>query len=305
MKKLPILLTVLLFCATIECCTKQVGIVSEVPLSVIFAGEGFLTESLTKTTLDGSDFQWEVDDTVGIYPDAGSQIFFSMKDGAGTSTATFDGGGWGFKENSVYYSYYPFIADFYLDRSRIPVSYEGERQNGKDNMDHYGDYDYMYTPGVSASSGVLRFSYSHLNCLIKVTVSKLPAGVYRQVTISSKEDLFVKKGHFNLMSQAPSVIPDETSKEISLVLDNVSLAADEQAVFYIISAPVAFAGKDIIVSIVDKDKKQYDCSKSLPVDFVAGKQYGLGCSSWTEVPQSVGIVIKDWEDGGSISGGAE
>lgn len=305
MNKLPLIFTILLFCATGVRCTKQGEIICDEPLSVVFTGAGFYPESLTKTTLDGTNFQWEADDTVGIYPDAGSQIYFSMKDGAGTSTATFDGGGWGFKENSLYYSYYPFIADFYLDRSRIPVSYEGERQNGKNNMDHYGDYDYMYTPGVSASSGVLKFSYSHLNCLIKITVSKLPAGVYRQVTISSKENLFVKKGHFDLLAQTPTIIPDETSKEISLVLDNVSLTADEQAVFYIISAPVAFANKDIIVSIIDKDKKQYDCSKSLPVNFVAGMQYGLGCNSWTEVPQSVGIVIDDWEDGGSISGGAE
>ena len=54
------------------------------------------------------DFIWSAKDTVGIYPDAGSQVFFTMENGAGASSATFDGGAWTCKDGYVYRSYYPF-----------------------------------------------------------------------------------------------------------------------------------------------------------------------------------------------------
>ena len=73
----------------------------------------------------GSSIQyvWSSTDTVGIFPDAGSQIYFSMAGGAGQTSAKFDGGGWALKKGSGYYSYFPFVPDFYIDKSAIPITF--------------------------------------------------------------------------------------------------------------------------------------------------------------------------------------
>ena len=68
-------------------------------------------------------FVWEATDTVGIYPDKGSQVYFNIEDGVGTSSVSFTGGGWALKQNSTYVSYYPFVGDIYLKRDKIPVSF--------------------------------------------------------------------------------------------------------------------------------------------------------------------------------------
>lgn len=75
------------------------------------------TKASAVPSADGKtvEFAWELDDMVGIYPDKGSQIYFKIEDGAGSSSASFDGGGWALKQNSTYVSYYPFVADFFSE----------------------------------------------------------------------------------------------------------------------------------------------------------------------------------------------
>lgn len=288
-------------------CSKQLEVPeqAEEPLKVVFSVNDIICDPQTKTTLDGTSFKWSANDTVGIYPNAGAQIFFSMQEGAGTNSAVFDGGGWGFRQGYVYYSYYPFIEDYHLDRNHIPVSYSGQRQNGATNLDHFGKYDYMYAPGTSSSGNEINFSYHHLSCIITIHATKLPAGTYKQLTLTAPSALFTDKGYFDLEAKSPAVVAETSSKELSLVLDNVTLAEGADVYFYFISAPVDLSDKNITVSILDSQKKQYDCVKTPSKPYVAGTQYPLGCSVWNEVPQSVGVVIDDWGEGGQYAGGAE
>lgn len=276
--------------------------------SVSFTADSFVYDGMTKSVVDPSNgnFTWAADDTVGIYPTSGSQIYFAMINGAGTNTATFDGGGWAFKSGASYVSYYPFIADFYLDRTKIPVSFVNQRQDGPDNFSHFGKFDYMYTKPTEVINNSLSFNYKHLICVLQVNAT-LPAGTYKQLTLSAADAVFVEKGHFSLDDENPAIVGDKFSKELSIVLDNITLTEMKKISIYIVSAPLDLSGKTMTVSVIDSDKKQLDCIKNIPPSypFRAFNFYPFGCSSWTEVPQSVGLVINDWGDGGSISGGAE
>lgn len=286
-------------------CSKQEAVYKEDSLTVQFLAQQFKDSESTKSAFVGGQFQWSATDTVGIYPDAGSQIYFAMADGAGTSSATFDGGGWGFRREAVYYSYYPFIADFYLDRHKIPVSFTGQIQNGKSNLDHFGQYDYMYTPAAMEDNGKLVFYYKHLVCIIRVTAT-LPAGTYRQITITAPTAVFTQKGYFDLQSETPYIIPTSSSKELTVAFkEPVTVDGTQPFMAYLISNPVNLQGVEITVSAVDNNKKQYDCKKTSSKVFEPANIYGLNCTSWTEVPQTVGLAIDDWGHGGSYSGEAE
>lgn len=117
------------------------------PGQLTFTADDFEYDIRKKTsfniTLQGAEFQWAENDTVGIFPEKGSQVYFSMSAGSGTKTATFDGGGWALKSSSRYAAYYPFKGDMYLAHTAIPVSYVEQKQTGNNSTQHLSAYDYM------------------------------------------------------------------------------------------------------------------------------------------------------------------
>lgn len=248
----------------------------------------------TKTSLEnGHDFIWTADDTVGIYPNTGSQVYFSMTSGAGASSATFDGGGWDFKRSSVYYSYYPFIGDIYLDRHHIPVIYLGQHQPTATDIEHIGPYDYMVTPGTSASDGNLHFSYAHLNCLIRVTAT-LPAGTYTKMTITSPDNDFTTKGYYDLESSSPEIISVESSNQLSITLGDITLDATTTIVVYMMSAPVDLQGKDVTVCFTNMSGTKYTQVKNPTRKYVAESIGGLTCDNLVRSGDySNGVGVED------------
>ena len=260
--------------------------ISENDRKIIFTVQDFLDNSdglLTRTSLiDGSRFIWSESDTVGIYPNTGSQVYFAMEEGAGASSATFDGGGWDFKPSAKYYSYYPFIGDMYLERNHIPVSYLNQRQSSANDLGHIGPYDFMYTPGTSAADGNLHFSYSHLNCIIRVTAT-LPVGVYTKMTIESPDQDFTIKGYYDLVATTPSIIAEEKDNSLSISLGNIESDGSTPIAIYMMSAPVNMKGKKINVTFTNDKGILYRQEKTPSVAYEAGAIGKLTCNSLTAV----------------------
>ena len=262
-------------------------------------------QPLTKTgILNDSEFVWAEGDTVGIYPEKGAQVYFAVEDGAGAKSAVFDGGGWEFKTSAVYYSYYPFIGNIYLDRHKIPVSYSGQKQTGTTGISHIGPYDYLYTAATSSSGGSLSFGYRHLGCIIRPKLT-LPAGNYTKLAITAPDKVFVKSGWFDLQSGSPAIVASEYTDQLVIDLKDVSSDGSTEFKVYLMSAPVSLKGTEITVSVLNDQKREFQCKKTPSVDYEHSGIYGLGCSSWTEVEQSMGLILDGWDDGGSIGGDAE
>lgn len=233
----------------------------------------------TKTSIrNGTQFIWTATDTVGIYPDTGGQVYFSMTSGAGASSAIFDGGGWDFKPSSSYYSYYPFIGDMYLDRHHIPVSYLGQVQPTADDIDHIGAYDFMYSSAASAQNGSLLFSFAHLNCLVRVTATLL-AGTYTKMIITSPDSDFTVKGYYDLMAVNPAIIPQETSDQLSINLGNITFDTTTTFNVYLMTAPVNLKDKDIIVSFYTLSGTRYSQVKRPSRKYDAETIGGLTCNN--------------------------
>lgn len=304
MKRLSAAILALLVIASAGCNKVDTGV-----RKAVFTIQQFtLTEDgnpLTKTSIQNSNqFIWAEGDTVGIYPNSGAQVYFSMTEGAGASSAEFDGGGWDFKPSATYYSYYPFIGDIYLNRNHIPVRFTGQKQTGTAGVSHIGPYDYMYTLPSSASDGMVNFSYKHLCCIIRPRVT-LPAGKWTKLAITAPMAVFATKGYFDLMAEAPAIVPTELSEQIQIDLEGITLTDETQFQIYLMSAPVDLNGVEITVSVLNDQKKEYQCKKTPSRAYTAAYIGGLTCSSWTEVPQSMGLILEDWGDGGSIGGQAE
>ena len=224
------------------------------------------------------NFAWEETDTVGIFPDKGSQAFFSMESGAGTSSASFDGGGWALKQGTSYISYYPLVGEFYLDRTKIPVSFAGQKQMGTSSPFHGARY-YLATEPTSSENGVLRFSYKTLNTIINVNAT-LPAGTYTKMSLTIEEPLFVEEGTYSLDER--TIVGTEFTNKLEIELEDVVLTTDGTIPIYIMSAPVDLKGKEVTVRIISSEGQHYECIKTPSKVYEAGTRYGLTCDNMVQ-----------------------
>ena len=233
-------------------------------------------------------FAWEVTDTVGIFPDTGSQAFFSMESGAGSSTASFDGGGWALKQGTSYVSYYPLVGEFYLDRDKIPVSFIGQKQIGNVSPFHGARY-FLATAPTTSANGVLRFSYNTLNTIINVNAT-LPAGTYTKASLTVNDPLFVEEGTYSLEEQA--IVGMTYSNTLKIDLEDVTLTSQGVLPIYFMSAPVDLKGKEVTVKVISSDGKKYECVKTPSKPYAAGTRYGLTCDNM-EQSNAGNIVFAD------------
>ena len=271
---------------------------------LIFSASDFKSDETLDTRTDiapGGGFLWSANDTVGIFPNSGSQVYFAMTSGAGASSATFDGGGWDFKPSAVYRSYYPLIGEFYLDPTKIPVCYLGQKQVGNNNSSRIGPYDFMFTPATSASDGNLHFSYAHLGTIIQPKIT-LPAGRYVTMTLIAPDPVFVETGHFDLTSSSPAIVGDSYSRTLSINLD-VTLSSESQLITYILSAPLDLSGKTLTVIVQDDEGNSYTGLKPIPNNkpFVAEMKYGLNIASTTLGPAPNEIWYRTMSAGSTSS----
>ena len=88
--------------------------IAQIDVEEDFATGGLDTLSATRGSFSGNYFLWAEGDKIGIVPNSGSQIYFTVNNGAGTSTASFDGGDWAMKSTGTFYAYFPLYPDIFL-----------------------------------------------------------------------------------------------------------------------------------------------------------------------------------------------
>ena len=238
-------------------------------------------------------FVWEATDTVGIYPDKGSQVYFNIEDGVGTSSVSFTGGGWALKQNSTYVSYYPFLGDIYMKRDEIPVSFAGQKQIGT-RSPFVGARYYLATGASTSENGVLRFSYSTLNTIINVN-AKLPAGTYTKMSLTTEEPLFVEEGTYSLDDHV--IVGTKFTSTLEIELEDVVLTEEGTIPIYIMSAPVDLKDKQVTVMIMTSDGKGFKCVKTPSKAYAAGTRYGLTCDKMESVSQPNNVIYYSSSDG--------
>ena len=142
-----------------------------------------VNDELTSTSVEKTDrnlpLAWRTGDKIGIFPDTGLQVVFSIANGAGTKSAIFDGDGQGLKSSTAYCAYYPPIEDFYHDKKSMPLSLTEQTQIGNNNADHLASFNYMAaTNATEDASGNLSFLFQHQVCILHIQLKMPCAGTY-------------------------------------------------------------------------------------------------------------------------------
>lgn len=235
------------------------------PTACILIAEDFHWEnngSRSSLAIDGgyAKFSWTPGDRVGILPDAGAQVYFEIPqstEGNEPTTdeerrrATFDGGAWALKGESNYAAYYPFIKDFDLNRTKIPVDYTGQKQSGITTT-HLGAYDYLGArPKTTNESGGVSFAFDHVGALVLFSFTVPEAGTQlKSVTMMADNVAFTTKGTYDLTTDGTFIVtPTETSGSFTVEIDYTTQTENEEVTAYFMCAPIDLSGKKLDVSV--------------------------------------------------------
>mgnify|MGYP003305883949 CR=1 FL=1 len=244
------------------------------PAACVLMGNDFCwDEAETRTSLTVEDnvalFSWTTGDLVGILPDAGAQVYFAIPEpatpvgGEGDEeqtteqrlNASFDGGAWALKPESSYAAYYPFIKDFDLDRTAVPVDYTGQAQTGNGSTAHLGAFDFMGArPATTNGSGGVAFDFDHVGALVELKFTVPNEGTaLKSVTLTADGAAFTVKGAYDLTTEEgfPITAATEggTANEMIIGLDYTTTEANEEVIVYFMCAPIDLTDKLINVSV--------------------------------------------------------
>lgn len=230
---------------------------------------GFKSEETSTRTdyniseVSGFETVWSVGDVLGIYPIGGDQVAFPISDGAGTTTAKFDGGSWALRSEYKYAAYYPFSKDCYtIDQKQIPVSYEGQIQTGDNSTKHLTAFDFMAAAGTQPSSdGSVNLQFEHIGCFLRMqfTMPKPATLTEVQITVSGGGS-FITNGKVNLAAPTPALNSTgyTSSSTVTLKLRDVETTIDNQTItLYMMVAPRNLSSKTLTFSVKDFDENIY------------------------------------------------
>lgn len=216
-------------------------------------------EAGTRAGLDlgqNIDFYWEAKDTVGIFPNVGSQAFFDMFSNAGTNHAEFTGGGWALKGSGEYqYSaYFPYEFNTH-SRSRITCSFLGQEQTGNNDYDHLSNYQYLASGAIAPSDGALNFQLLRMEAVLMFRL-KMPASKeYARLRISLRDNSpIVIEETVDISGDAPVITPKKEVPYVDLMLTSVFTAGpNEYITLFMMLPPQNFFGKKLLISIETTD----------------------------------------------------
>lgn len=284
----------LVFLSTFTACTEEVESFSSNELrEVIASADNFIPEADSRAFSFVNNevaFSWADGDTIGIFPNEGAQAYFPILVGSEDSnSASFTGGGWALKASSTYASYYPFIGNFYMKQTEIPVNYVGQKQSGNASMAHLSAFDYMAASASTPSSGRVNFNFKHLGAFVQLKITMPLGGTLSSVTLSTDEAVFVTEGKVDLTTATPTIQAVTKSKTLTLDVENVTTTSDNPvATLYMMLAPVDMTGKTLS-AVVKQSNGWSDTITLTSKNFEKGKAYGVsGTMEYTNPGPTIG-----------------
>lgn len=227
----------------------------------------------TRTLIDSQDYSvaWATGDAIGIFPEMGNQIAFSIDHETSGSHAVFNGGGWKLDGDGKYAAYYPCIDRAFQDKTAIPLDYRGQTQSENGKTNGLSQFDYLITDFVNPTAGTVSFDFRHLGALLKMSFKVPVSTIFKQLEIVCKDGMFITQQKLNLTS-GDLIVTDE-SETVSLSLcEGISVNAGQTLTAFMMVAPKDLSAHSLTFILTDDNNVQYSFTRTGD-DFAAGKVY--------------------------------
>ena len=150
----------------------QKGVWMTVP-PILFDDPTKVSMSVDEST--GLSFLWSEGDKAGVYPDEVTGLsLYTLTAGTGTSSATFDGGGFSLTDGKKYYAFYPYDGNA-TSKTALPLSFAGQVATADNDIVSPMARDYLWAEAVS-DAGNASFKFAHIGSFVRLRLAGLTAG---------------------------------------------------------------------------------------------------------------------------------
>lgn len=285
------------------------------------------TRSTMAVDATGLTFTWSDGDKTGVYSSADGFALFNLTAGAGTSSATFDGGGFTLTNGATYYSFFPY-ASTATDKAAVPVDFTGQTLTQDDDMVSPMTKDYLYASAV-ADAGNAQFNYNHLGSFVRTKLTMPASTTVESVDFIPMYAELTQQGTVDVTAAGNPLTATVTSPKLSLTLSDVDVPSGGVLTLWGAMAPQDLsAANEAIAIVAHSGEKNYSVrvagknlqagkayrwaatpilptgyNHELTVSVKAQKNYGMGLGQYSAITwlgDNHYAVVHDKENGGGI-----
>ncbi len=180
--------------------------------------------------------------------------------------------GWSLVSGSTYYGYFPYDGRHYgLSNKKLPVTYEGQKQNGNGVTTHLGAYDFM-TAKDNITTTSAQFNFSHLGCVMRLRYTVSRAMSVSSIVLKTEGESLVTSATVNVPEQ--TVTPTLKSGELTLEIGDMELEKGQTLTAYLMMCPADLSNETLTVRI-NVDDGTFVERQLTGVALQAGKLYDV------------------------------
>lgn len=293
---------------------------------VKFVGESKSAMVVNEST--GLSFVWSAGDQTGVYPASVTGLaLFTLTGGTGTSSATFNGGGFNLISGDTYYSFFPYSMSA-TDKTAVPVSYSSQTLTTDNDMVSPMAKDYMYASAVATASGA-NFSFKHIGSFVRMKMGGLTEGLsVSSVDIIPMYNEVIQTAAVDVTKATKPLTSTATSPKLTLTTTGVTVPSGDILTLWAAMAPQNFStdswaivahngsniysarvdGKNLLAGKAYKIEATALSENSAPAHGItvtggAANNFGMGLGQFSAITWLGGndyAVVHDKEKGGGI-----
>lgn len=260
--------------------------VDDIPFAETAAGD---TRSAMSVGGDGLQFTWSAGDKTGVYSSADGFALFNLTAGAGTSSATFDGGGFTLTDGATYYSFFPYAAAA-TDKTAIPLDFSGQTLTQDNDMVSPMTKDYLRATAV-ADAGNALFHYEHLGSFVRTKLT-MPASISVQsVDFIPMYSELIQTATVDVTAATNPLTAATTSPKLSLTLSGVAVPSGGVLTLWGAMAPQDLSAPTEAVAILAHSGSAIYSARVAGKDLQAGKAYRWAATPLLPTGYSHGLTV--------------
>ena len=201
----------------------------------------------------GVEVVWNNSDIVGFYTVSNNRIRTTVYniDSFDKHKVILTGNGWLLTSNSQYYGYYPYNSDYQMNgnlMTALPIKYIAQTQSSNDNASHIAKVDYM-TSQTRTTDNAAEFTFTHLGSILRIAAYIPEEKTYTSITLTTKDNTawFAEEATMNATNN--TMTPTATAASATLSLNNITVAAGDSLIAYLMTAPADLSGKSIVITL--------------------------------------------------------
>ena len=265
------------------------GVVMEVDAIPYAESTADATRSAMTVGTDGLQFIWSDGDKTGVYSSTDGFALFNLTAGAGTTSATFDGGGFTLTDGDTYYSFFPYAAAA-TDKTAIPVDFSGQTLTQDNDMVSPMAKDYLRASAV-ADEGNALFHYEHLGSFARTKLTMPASTSVQSVDFIPMYSELTQTATVDVTAASNPLTAATTSPKMTLTLSGVEVPSGGELTLWSAMAPQNLSSTNEAVAIVAHSGENIYSARVAGKNLQAGKAYRWAATPIAPTGYSHGLTV--------------